>query len=174
MRLRLKLFPCAAMLAMLATAVPAAAETEVKTLGRFGDWSTYTYQENGQPVCYAASSPIKRRGNVSKRGDVFFLVTHRPEYNDVGVVTVVAGYPYRPDSSVKITIGRARYNFFTRDETAWANGSDDGKMVRAMKRGNTMKVVGRSKSGTTTTDLYSLAGFTKSYAAISKACKVRD
>lgn len=174
MRLRLKLFPSVAILALLASAVPAAAETEVKTLGRFGEWTAYTYQENGQPVCYMASSPVKQRGNVTKRGDVFFLVTHRPEYNDVGVVTVVAGYPYQQDSTAAVAVGRARFNFFTRDETAWANGNDDDKMVRQMKRGNTMTVIGKPKSGSSTTDLYSLSGFTKSYAAISKACKVRN
>lgn len=174
MRLRLKLFPSVASLALLASAVSAAAETEVKTLGRFGDWTAYTYQENGQPVCYMASSPVKRRGNVKGRGDAFFLVTHRPEYHDVGVVTVVAGYPYQQDSTATVSIGRARFTFFTRDETAWANGNDDGKMVGQMKHGNTMTVVGKPKSGSSTTDLYSLSGFTKSYATISKACKVRD
>lgn len=173
MRLRLKLFPCAATLALLVAGFPAAAQTEVKTLGRFGEWSAYTYQENGRPVCYAASSPVKRRGNVAKRGDVFILVTHRPEFEDVGVVTVVAGYPFQPDSSATVTIGNARFTFFTRDETAWARSGDDPKTVLRMKRGNTMIVTGKSKAGTETTDLYSLAGFTKSYETISKACKVR-
>jgi hypothetical protein len=174
MRLRLKLVPCVASLALAAFAVPAAAETEVKTLGRFGDWSAYTYQENGRPVCYMSSSPVKRRGTVAKRGDAYFLVTHRPEFNDVGVVTVVAGYAFQPDSTTTVAIGKARFTLFTRNETAWANGNDDGNMVRQMKRGNTLIVTGKAKSGIATTDLYSLAGFSKAYDAISKSCKVRD
>ncbi len=172
MRLRPRLFPSVAILALLAAA-PAAAGTEVKTLGRFGDWTAYTYQENGHPVCYAASSPVKTEGKVAKRGDAFFLVTHRPEFNDVGVVTVVAGYPFQKDSSATVSVGKARLAFFTRDETAWANDNQDDDMVRQMKRGNTMTVAGKAKSGGATTDRYSLAGFAKSYAAISKACKVR-
>lgn len=173
MRLCLKLFPCVACLALVAAAVPAAAETEVRTLGRFGDWTAYAYQENGHPVCYASSSPVKRRGNVAKRGDAFFLVTHRPEFTDVGVVTVVAGYAFVPESTATVTVGKARFSFFTRNETAWASGSDDGNMVRQMKRGDTLVVDGKAKTGTATTDVYSLAGFSKSYDAISKACKVR-
>ncbi len=172
MRFRPKLVPCVALLGLLA-ALPAEAQTEVKSLGRFGDWSTYTYLENGNPVCYAASSPKRKRGNVKKRGDVFFLITHRPEYNDVGVVTVVAGYAYASDSTVNVKVGKTRFRFFTRDETAWANGDDDGKMVATMKRGSSMTVTGRSKSGTTTTDTYSLAGVTKAYEAISSACKIK-
>lgn len=173
MRYRPKLVSGAAILALLAAATPAAAQSEVKSLGRFGDWSAYTYQENGNPVCYVASSPTRRQGNVKSRGDVFFLVTHRPEYNDVGVVTVVAGYAYAPDSTVEVKIGRSDFRFFTRDETAWANGSDDRATVNAMKRGNTMTVSGRSKSGAATSDTFSLMGLTKAYQAISAACKVK-
>lgn len=173
MRLRPRLFPCVAIVALLA-AGSAAAQTDVKPLGRFGEWSAYTYQENGNPVCYAASSPTRSRGKVAKRGDVFFLVTHRPEFNDVGVVTVVAGYAYAPDSNAEIAIGKTGFRFFTRDETAWANSDDDPRMVAAMKRGSTMTVSGTSKDGgATTTDTYSLMGFTKAYEAISRACKVK-
>lgn len=173
MRFRPKLVSGAALLALLA-AVPAVAQTEVRSLGRFGDWSTYTYLENGNPVCYAASSPTRSRGNVKSRGDVFFLVTHRPEYDDVGVVTMVAGYAYAPDTTVTVAVGRTKFRFFTRDETAWANGNDDKTAVRTMKRGSSMTVTGRSKSGTTTTDTFSLMGLTKAYQAISAACKVKN
>lgn len=172
MRIRPKLASGLATLALL-TAAPAAAQTEVKSLGRFGDWSAYSYQENGNPVCYAASSPRARSGKVKGRGDAFFLVTHRPEFNDVGVVTVVTGYAYAPDSTVEVTVGRAKFRFFTRDETAWANGADDRAMVNAMKRGNTMTVVGRAKGGGGTTDVFSLSGLTKAYQAINAACKVK-
>lgn len=173
MRFRPKLVSGFALLALLAAA-PAVAQTEVRSLGRFGDWSTYTYLENGNPVCYAASTPTRSRGNVKSRGDVFFLVTHRPEYDDVGVVTIVAGYPYAADSTVAVAVGKTKFRFFTRDETAWANGKDDRAAVAAMKRGNTMTVSGRSKSGVATTDTFSLSGLTKAYQAISSACKVKD
>ncbi|MBN2751129.1 MAG: hypothetical protein JXQ84_00320 [Rhodospirillaceae bacterium] len=150
----------------------ALAQSEVTALGRFGDWASYSYSENGRPVCYAASAPVKSRGKIGKRGEVFFLVTHRPEFDDIGVVTVVSGYAFKDDSHATVKIGGTSFRFFTRDETAWANGADDKAVVRAMKRGKTMLVKGRNRSGTLTTDLYSLLGFTKAHQAISKACGV--
>jgi len=172
MRLRLLLSPCAAALFALSAAT-ALAQSEVKALGRYGDWAGYSYSENGHPVCYAASAPVKSRGAVGKRGEVFFLVTHRPEFDDVGVVTMVSGYTFKDDSHATVKIGGTRFRFFTREETAWANGSDDKAVVRAMKRGNTMVVTGRNRKGVLSTDLFSLLGFTKTYQAISAACGVK-
>ena len=44
-------------------------------------------------------------------------------------------------------------------------------MIRAMKRGSKMTVVGTSSRGTKTTDTYSLSGFTKAKGVIDKNCK---
>ncbi|MDX1424550.1 MAG: invasion associated locus B family protein, partial [Kiloniellales bacterium] len=48
----------------------------------------------------------------------------------------------------------------------------DQAIVKAMRAGSSMVVKGTSSRGTVTTDTYSLLGFSKAYAAISKACGV--
>jgi len=161
------------LLATVALTGAAEAQSKVKTLGRYGDWAGYTYTENGKPVCYIASTPVKSTGKVAKRGDALFLVTHRPEFEDIGVVTAVAGYTFRNGSRPRVKIGGLEYSFFTKDGTAWANGEDDQKVVRAMRRGRTMLVRGETQRGVKTSDQYSLIGFTKAYEAISAACNVR-
>ena len=60
------------------------------------------------------------------------------------------------------------------DDSAWASTSEgDQKLIKAMKAGSTMVVVGYSSRDTKTTDTYSLSGFTAAYNAISKACSVK-
>jgi hypothetical protein len=164
---------CLVGLALAVVATPALAQSKVKTLGRYGDWAGYTYKENGHPVCYAASAPVKSTGKVAKREDTLFLVTHRPEYDDIGVVTAVAGYSFRKDAKASVKIGGLHFKFFTRDGTAWASGRDDKKVVKAMRKGRTMLVRGQTSRGVRTSDQYSLIGFTKAYKAISRACNVR-
>lgn len=53
------------------------------------------------------------------------------------------------------------------------NSEEDRKLVKAMKAGSKMVVVGYSSRGTKTTDTYSLSGFTAAYNAISKACNTK-
>jgi len=43
-------------------------------------------------------------------------------------------------------------------------------LVKAMKRGNKLKVTGTSSRGNKTVDTYSLTGFTKAMQSIDKAC----
>jgi invasion protein IalB len=164
---------CAIGVAILSAPSDALAKSKIKTLGRYGDWAGYTFQENGKPVCYAATAPVKSSGKVSKRGDVLFMVTHRPAVEDIGVVTAVAGYTFKQGSKASVKIGGRSFNFFTRDGTAWASGKDDKNVVSAMRRGRTMVIKGQTTRSTSTTDQYSLMGFTKAYQAISKACNIR-
>ena len=70
--------------------------------------------------------------------------------------------------------GSIRFKLFTYDDSAWAvNSEEDRKLVKAMKAGIKMSVVGYSSRDTKTTDTYSLSGFTDAYNAISKACGIK-
>ncbi len=148
---------------------------EVTALGRHGAWIAYTYQENGQPVCYMTSAPTKSEGNYSRRGDVQMLVTHRPSRQAFDVISVVAGYEYERDTDVTLSIDGNRRNLFTNGDRAWARDSaTDQAMTQAMIKGRNGIVSGTSSRGTLTTDTFSLVGFTAAHEAISKACKRPD
>jgi len=144
---------------------------EVNKLSTHGQWTAYSYTDDSGQVCYMASEPRSARGKYTRRGDIFALVTHRPKENATDVISIVAGYPYKPNSDVNIKIGSATFSLFTHGERAWNRDEDsDKKMVRAMIKGATMVVKGTSSRGTLTTDSYSLNGFTAAHNAITKKC----
>lgn len=146
-----------------------------KVLGEYSDWTAYYYRDSSGPVCYMASSPKKDEGKYTSRGDIYVVVTHRPNEKSYDVVTVNAGYTYKPSAPVKIKIGASTFgedDLFTNGGKAWAVTNDvDKKIVNAMKRGSRMIIDGTSSKGTLTKDTYSLDGFSSAYKAISNKCK---
>ncbi len=156
--------------ACLLAAAPASAQS-VQELGSFQDWSAYTYDSGGQKICFMSSNPTDAKGNYTRRGDIFTMVTHRPARGTRDVVSVEAGYTYKDGSSVNVDVDGNGFSLFTQGGNAWAPDADtDGALVKAMKAGVKMVIKGTSSRGTVTTDTYSLRGFTAAYDAISGAC----
>ena len=163
----------ARLLAFLVTAflaaIPQFAEA-AERIGQFEKWEVVTFAEDGATGCYVMSRPEKEEGNYTQRDPVAIFVTHRPAQGAVGVVSISAGYPYDETKPVRIEIGGTSFTLFARGDTAWADDSDDPKLVAAMKGGTKMVVYGTSARGTETRDSYSLIGFTRAYDAASQAC----
>lgn len=162
-----------ALLAGMATlgmpATPARAQN-VDIIGTYGDWEAYVRGEGASRFCYMVSKP-KEASLRSRRGDIFFLVWHRPAQKEFDVVQVDIGYPFQDKSEVEVTIGDKSWMLFTRDQNAWAYRPDDDKaLVAAIAAGTRMTVKGTSSRGNTTTDTYSLSGSSAAHDAIDKAC----
>lgn len=159
-----------------ACAIPSARadDTQPLPLGKNGDWTGYSYTENGQKVCYMSTEPTAKKGNYSKRDDVYMMVTQRPGSKAFDVVSITAGYTFKPDSQPSVKLGKKVFSLFVKDDTAWApDAKTDRDLVDAMSGGSTLTVEGISSRGTKTTDTYSLAGFSATYKAISDACGVK-
>ena len=157
-------------LSLIGFSYPSQAE---RPLGSFGDWEAFTEREGKNLLCFMASEATKARGDYSKRGQTYVMVTHRPAEKSANVVSVEAGYSYKDGSEVEITIGKETFKLFTHGTTAFAyDAKSDNALVKAMIRGAGMTIKGYSSRGTLTTDTYSLKGFSASYKAISAACKV--
>lgn len=166
-----KFVSATAALALLGCATAAHAQ-DVKVLDTFGRWIAQTYQENGQPVCFMSVKPENSDGNYKSRGDILFMVTHRPSEQSWDVISVVAGYQYQPDSDAALTVNGKRFNLFTNGERAWArDGATDATIVSLMIKGRNASVRGTSNRGTVTTDVFPLAGFTAAHKSISDTCK---
>ena len=84
-------------------------------------------------------------------------------------VRIDAGYPYDSQKYVKVTIDSKNYQFFGEDDSAWSM-ADDTVIIKALKAGKKMTVVGYSKRGTETTDTYTLIGFTNAYNSLQQDC----
>ena len=153
--------------------MPASAKDE--RLGTSGKWEAYRSGSGKDKVCFITSTPIKYEGKYDRnnRGPTRVFVTHHNSDPDQrGIVSSIAGYRFKEGEPVLFTIdGAKKFNLFSVNTRAWATKPEDDRgLVKAMKRGRTLKVRGISTPGNTTIDTYSLKGFTKALAMIDKAC----
>lgn len=167
----LRSITCAAGIALTLCAANAMAQ-EVKVLGTFGKWVAQTYKENGKPVCFMSVKPDSSEGNYKARGEVLFMVTHRPAEQAFDVVSIAAGYQYLPDSDAVLSVNGKRFNLFTNGERAWARDvQTDKAAVQLLVKGKTFAVKGTSSRNNVTTDVFPLSGFTAAHQSITDACK---
>ncbi len=167
--------PILALTALVLASLLPGVESRAQVIERIGDfrsWSAFTAKEGNEPVCFMSTQPTKSEGKYNKRGEIYALVSHRPAENRRGEVSFVAGYTFKSESSVEVSVdgGRA-FTLYTKDDGAWARDSaTDKKLIDEMIKGGNMVVRGTSSRGTATTDTYSLSGFTAAYRAINGAC----
>ena len=159
-------------LALLAQCGMARADDPV-SMGTFEDWESFTYQDQGKPVCYVYSTPKKTESvKKVKRDPVYFLVTNYTGRKVKGQVSTIIGYPFKESSTVTVKVDDAAFELYTNGDAAWASATDvEAAIVKAMKNGKSLSVTGTSWKGTATTDIYSLAGISKALDKIDTACK---
>lgn len=163
----------------LLAAGPASAAEAPKLLGKFDQWAAYTFGSGADRICYVLSEPTNQDPKGAKRGDVYFMVTHRPGRNIRNEISMRSGYAFSPTSKPFATIGKERFQMFSGvseggEHQFWAwldNTKDEAKMVKAIRAGTTMVVKGTSAKKTLTTDTYSLKGSGTALSKIDAACK---
>ncbi|MEO1919575.1 MAG: invasion associated locus B family protein [Paracoccaceae bacterium] len=150
---------------------------ELAMIEAITDWSVYVdVDENQQKLCFIVSQPTKsvarRNGQAVtvSRGDIRFHISVMPEQGVASQPSFLSGYPLKSDGVVKIAIGSTKFKMFpdtsSHKEYAWTTPADDVALIAAMRKGAEAIVTGISERGTTTTDYFSLRGFT---AAVEKA-----
>jgi invasion protein IalB len=155
------------MSALLAT--PALAQ-EVKLLDKFNDWSAYAASGPAK-VCFAVAKPTESNPKKIKRGPILFYISRWPADNVTSEISVKMGYPFADGAKVTATIGTAKFDLFTKDEGAFVEKPEmEGKILEAMKGGNSMKIEGKSTRGTATSDVYSLHGLSDALDRAAKEC----
>ena len=152
-----------------------AGSASAESLGSFKDWSAQSFEIDGKSVCSLWSAPQVDEGKYKKRGEIFVWVTHRPTDQALNRVSIEMGYPIKAGSKLEVRIDEELYTLLTYGSTAFNLESiTDKKMIKAMRAAKEMEVLGVSKRGTKTRDVYSLFGFSAAHKAISKACNVRS
>jgi hypothetical protein len=151
-----------------------AGQSASERLGAVESWTAYTYKEKSGKVCYVTSEPQKTEPASRRRKQPMVMVTHRPGEKVANVVSFVEGYPLKDGSDVSLEIGDAKYDLFTKSDSAWARTAElDKTIVDAMTKGKQAVVKGIPQKGSATTDTYSLSGFTQALGLIDKACEVK-
>ena len=159
------------LLSSVALVDSAATQSEPQLISEHKDWTVYVLGEGAEKICYMFSSPFESDPQVEGREAVWVTVTHRPATQTVSEVGVIAGYEYRSGTSVDVLVDTKKYQLFTKGDGAWLGTlEEESEIISDMKKGRRMSVVGVSTSGETTTDKFSLLGFTAAHRAIDKAC----
>jgi invasion protein IalB len=169
-------YTCGFMAVCLAAASVAYAQESSNRVDAKTDWSIFV-EEQPTKECWVVSKPTKivntRGGQVvaASRSDILLWVTYRPANGINGQVSFTGGYPFDPDKPVILQVGDANFDLFVDGEYAWpATANDDTKIRDALKRGSAAIVKAQSKRGTTTTDTFSLTGFSAALAEAEKRC----
>ena len=162
--------------AVAATATQAQQAQSTNRVAAKTDWSVFV--EDNPTECWGVSGPREsvntRDGRVVavRRSDILLFVFIRPANGSKGQIAFTGGYPFAPNSSVKMDIAGTTFELFTEGEWAWpVSPAEDSKIIAAMKRGAEATLTARSKRGTQTRDTFSLSGFTAALEEATKRCK---
>ena len=144
---------------------------DLKSIGKFKDWETFTVTENDNKICFAQSIPILRAPKKFERNPSRLFITFRPSENIIDEVSATSGYTFQKEKIVKAKTGKKTYDFFSQEEFAWIlDNEEEQRFIKAMKKASRVMIIGRTEKGKQTIDHYSLMGFTKAYDTAKKNC----
>ena len=146
-------------------------EENLKSIGKFKDWESFTLLQNGNKVCFAQSIPVVRAPKKLKREPSRLFVSFRPAENIKNEISVTNGYEFKIKSPVTAKSGKKSYDLFSKGKFAWVvDNKDEKKLIVTMKKASRLMIVGNTNKGDQTTDHYSMMGFTKAYNTAKKSC----
>ena len=173
--------PAAPATAPAATAAPAAAPAAAVAggvkptlLGQYGDWGAYTASPGGKKICFAIAKPSSSETNPPNRprNPAYMFISSRPADKVSNEVSIIIGYPFKPNSEATVDIGSTSFALYTQQDGAWIkNAADEAHMVDAMRAGQSAVVKGVSAKGTRTTDTFSLRGLSQALDRTDQDCK---
>jgi CheY-like chemotaxis protein len=65
-----------ALTAALIATTPLTASSQERLVGQFRDWTAYVHDDDGDKVCYIVSEPVEAKGDYTRRGDTYLIVSH--------------------------------------------------------------------------------------------------
>ena len=144
---------------------------DLKSIGKFKDWETFTVTENDNKICFAQSIPILRAPKKFERNPSRLFVSFRPTEDIKDEVSATSGYIFQKEKIVKAKSGKKTFDFFAQENFAWIlDTEEEQKFIQAMKKASRVMIIGRTDKGKQTIDHYSLMGFSKAYNTAKKNC----
>ena len=153
---------------------PAAAGGQPALLGQYADWGAYAAASGNGKVCYALATPASTHTTPANRprDAVYLFISTRPTENVHNEVSVIIGYPLKPDSEVNVEIGSNKFVMYTKADGAWiSNAAEEARMVETMRKSPDIVISGTSARGTQSSDRYSLKGLSQALDRVAKECK---
>lgn len=160
-----------------ATAEPTAAAgggAKPTLLGQYGDWGAYTASPGGKKVCFAIAKPSSSETSPpgKPRNPSFMFVSTRPGEKVTDEVSVIIGYPFKPNSEAIVAIGSNSFALYTQQDGAWIkNAAEEAGLIEAMRGGDNAVLKGTSSRGTRSTDIFSLKGLAQALDRSDRDCR---
>ncbi len=143
---------------------------ELKSIGKFKNWESFTYDDSKGKICFAQTIPLKRDPKNFLREPSRLFVTFRKAEKIKNEISITSGHEYR-SSSVKAKSGKNEFAFFSQGDFAWLlDNEEEYNLIKTMKKASKLAVTAAAKNGSQTKDLYSMMGFTKAYNTARKSC----
>ena len=150
---------------------PTISADDLKSVGKYKDWETFTMMENDKKVCFVQSIPVLKAPKKFERDASRLFVSFRPSDEIKDEVSVTSGYNFQKKYTVKAKSGKKTFDFFSQENFAWIlDDKEEKRFIQAMKRASRVMVIGKTDQGQQTIDHYSLMGFTKAYNTAKKSC----
>ena len=89
------------------------------SLGKFNNWSAWSYQGNKGKVCYVHSTPTALKPDSLNHGDVSFFIRKSSEEGVTNEANFVVGYAFQENSTVVVDIDGRKFTMFTQGDSAW-------------------------------------------------------
>ena len=138
--------------------------------GEYGKWKVFSVEQNDRKVCYALTTPVDLSGNHRDNRSPYIMVSlfGGVKYE----VSISAGYYYKPNSIVSVSIDGKQERFIAEHETIAfvEKNNNDKQVVNEMENGFKMLVFSESQASTYSVDTYSLSGFKQSLKKIRDLC----
>ena len=112
-------------IAFLSISIPSFAQQAAQSTGDFNYWATYSYDKEGDKICYMFTTPTKSSVKIPGRGDTFLVVTNNLAEATFGVVNIQSGFKYKKDVPVTVKIGKEIFTFTSFGDMAWVKDGDD-------------------------------------------------
>ena len=141
-----------------------------KSIGKFKNWETFTYDDGKGKICFAQTIPLERSPNNFVRKPSRLFVTFRKSEKVKNEISVTSGHEYKP-ASVTAKTGKNEFSFLSQGNFAWIiDGEEEFNLIKTMKKASKLSISATARNGSQTKDLYSMMGFTKAYNTARKNC----
>ena len=145
-------------------------------LGQYGDWGAYTASPGGKKICFAIAKPASSETAPPNktRNPSYMFISSRPGEKVTDEVSIIIGYPFKPNSEATVAVGTASFALYTQQDGAWIkNAAEESHLIEAMRSGQNAIIKGMSAKGTRSTDTFSLGGSPKRLTAPTRTASRR-
>ncbi|MEM0985785.1 MAG: hypothetical protein AAGJ32_06030 [Pseudomonadota bacterium] len=158
-----------ALVTSLTLALPAAAAPQA--VAQYKDWQVFIQSHQGETLCFAATQATDKAPRSADHGDVWFYVTQSKSGRARNQPSLRVGYDLREDLPSKARVGRSAWSLFNVGNEAFADDSDDSRIVRALERGSELRVEGVSARDTAVAYHFSLSGSANAIRKARESCR---